>query len=552
MRLILDESNFVDDDRLARHLKIRWPDVRDFKLNTCSCTLKRTLEDNQSGDGTLDEFGISLNHSGLYSESRCFRIEDDNDDGQEDTDPQYKMFLEKLKEDEKSYVLEVAVNNGMSEFIKYEAEGKSDDECEPQTPRKLKRVKIEGGKDVRNIQKDKIETPKILGNISNKIRWKFPKNLSNLSDKERTLVVEKDLKSGLAHPVSHETNGCRSQKPNPEDNHLSKLECQSEMVGGMMDESYQEFLNCIKQESNCVVLVTKDGKRVKYEEDDVENSSDLEVLVTDNAPYCGEVVGGMMDESYQEFLNCIKQESNCVVLVTKDGKRVKYEEDDVENSSDLEVLVTDNAPYCGEVVGGMMDESYLEFLTCIKQESNCVVLVTKDGKRVKYEEDDVENSSDLEVLVTDNAPYCGEGNYNPFVTSRAYDSSMDGDGRQYSGNPNKSNHSQFRENVMNFLRRPYNHKEYEDLLKEINDQKPIERRRELRGGIKSYSANECGKSYLDHHRDLREKIDAARLDRCEVLNLLRGFFYWLKNLSHEGAFRPWLDTVCLKVVPRNH
>ncbi|GMY18860.1 villin-2 isoform X4, partial [Fagus crenata] len=49
---------------------------------------------------------------------------------------------------------------------------------------------------------------------------------------------------------------------------------------------------------------------------------------------------------------------------------------------------------------------------------------------------------------------------------------------------------------------------------------------------------------------LAKMIDLVECDRPKVLNLLRGFFYWLTNLSHHGAFQPWLDSSSLKMVPQ--
>uniref|UniRef100_A0A5B6YY25 Uncharacterized protein n=1 Tax=Davidia involucrata TaxID=16924 RepID=A0A5B6YY25_DAVIN len=556
----MDDSNCVYDERLARRLRRRRLDIKAFELNTCSSTLKRTLEDNQLGDEMVDEdYNKFLNHLG---ESRCSGGEDNDDDDEDDTDPQYKMFLEKLKEDGKSYILEVE-NGGMSVSIKYEVEDGSDGEHEPPTPRQsrdvLKRVKLEGGKDLMNVpSKDNMKNQKNLRNILSKDKMETSKNLSNGFEKERrNSVVEKDLKSVPEHPVSWEANRCWSQKPSSKDNHLSETECGRQMV----DESYQAFLNCIKLEGDCVVLAMKDGKRVKYDEDDVESSSDSEILVTDKI----ETQKNLRNISSIDKMETPKNLSNVLekerrtLVVEKDLKSVpvrpvSHETNGCWNQkpSQKDNHLSKLECQC-EMVGGMVDESYQTYLHCNKQEGDCLVLETKDGKRVKYEEEeeDVESSSDSEILVIDNALHCDEGNYNPFVTSRLYVSSMEGDDWQCVGNPNKSNHSQFREKVLSILRRPYDHNEYEELLQEIIARKPMEGHRDLRGRIISYPADKCSKSYLDHYSDLRRKIDAAQFDRRIVLNLLRGFFYWLKNLSHVEAFRPWLDTACLTVMPGN-
>lgn len=52
---------------------------------------------------------------------------------------------------------------------------------------------------------------------------------------------------------------------------------------------------------------------------------------------------------------------------------------------------------------------------------------------------------------------------------------------------------------MEILSRPYDSKEYGELLHEVSDRKLRERDRELRGGRKSYPLESVGKSYLDQH-----------------------------------------------------
>ena len=62
-----------------------------------------------------------------------------------------------------------------------------------------------------------------------------------------------------------------------------------------------------------------------------------------------------------------------------------------------------------------------------------------------------------------------------------------------------SGNSHFRERLMEILRMPYNQREYEELLHEITDRKPMQRHRDLRGRIKVYDVDLLGKSYLDYH-----------------------------------------------------
>lgn len=59
--------------------------------------------------------------------------------------------------------------------------------------------------------------------------------------------------------------------------------------------------------------------------------------------------------------------------------------------------------------------------------------------------------------------------------------------------------SQFKEKLMEILRMPYNQKEYEVLFHEFSYRKPMQRHRDLRGGIKVYDVGRLGKSYRDHY-----------------------------------------------------
>ncbi|BBG95574.1 hypothetical protein Prudu_004154, partial [Prunus dulcis] len=113
-----------------------------------------------------------------------------------------------------------------------------------------------------------------------------------------------------------------------------------------------------------------------------------------------------------------------------------------------------------------------------------------------------------------------------------------------------TSHAQFRKGLMKDLKRPYDQEEYKRLLKELTLRRPINHDRNLRNGrTKSYPvAGKLGASYREQHIVLARKIDAAGSDRPRILNLLRGFFYWLKNVAQEGCFCPWSDSSCLKPV----
>ncbi|XP_019414764.1 PREDICTED: uncharacterized protein LOC109326524 isoform X2 [Lupinus angustifolius] len=99
--------------------------------------------------------------------------------------------------------------------------------------------------------------------------------------------------------------------------------------------------------------------------------------------------------------------------------------------------------------------------------------------------------------------------------------------------------TEYRQKLMEELKKPYFQEEYEKLLEEITVRKPAQGQKVLRRRTKIYKEGFAAKSYFDCHIDLKRKIYTASDDKPKVLNLLRGFFFWLVNVSHEGKFRPW-------------
>lgn len=76
---------------------------------------------------------------------------------------------------------------------------------------------------------------------------------------------------------------------------------------------------------------------------------------------------------------------------------------------------------------------------------------------------------------------------------------MEDDDLQYIGERRRPENPQFRKDVEDILRRPYDEKEYENLWLNVNTRKPVQGYRELRGHLKSYPKNAMGKSYLDEY-----------------------------------------------------
>lgn len=76
----------------------------------------------------------------------------------------------------------------------------------------------------------------------------------------------------------------------------------------------------------------------------------------------------------------------------------------------------------------------------------------------------------------------------------------DDDDVQYIGERRKPENLQYRKDVEDILRRPYDKEEYDTLWLQVNSRKPQEGCKELRGGRSiSYAKDTMGKSYLDEY-----------------------------------------------------
>ncbi|EPS72041.1 hypothetical protein M569_02719 [Genlisea aurea] len=110
--------------------------------------------------------------------------------------------------------------------------------------------------------------------------------------------------------------------------------------------------------------------------------------------------------------------------------------------------------------------------------------------------------------------------------------------------------SEFRNQIINLLVKPYDEREYQRLKFDISDRKPEVRHLDLRNGReRSCPKNIRGKCYLDYDPDLKEKLSEYRVDKPRCLNLMRGYFFWVQNVARMGSFQPWKDPECLAVRP---
>ncbi|KAF4379991.1 hypothetical protein G4B88_029983 [Cannabis sativa] len=203
---------------------------------------------------------------------------------------------------------------------------------------------------------------------------------------------------------------------------------------------------------------------------------------------------------YLRYLDGIEDDEN-----TTPKKSKKVEEIQLGNESNLE---DESDDIC---------QDYRTFLDYLE----------KKDEETMFEDDD-----DVQILTTDE---------NPRDVIDVDNSTLAKDGNR------SQSQSRFRKELLEILRSPYNPQQRKELWDEVSDRKPKVKDRQLRNRTKSCRLkNSPGQSYLDQHKDFADQIELAKNDDLKTLNLLRGFFYWLKNLPH-GMLPPWKDPSLLEV-----
>ncbi|KAL6287779.1 hypothetical protein ACE6H2_012169 [Prunus campanulata] len=401
-------------------------------------------------DGNVHSNAQLMDHGDVKLNGRSV----DGDDFDDDVDPQYKILLENLKEDGKSYVLVVVRENENLEQIKYEQEDGELDETNLDTPETVK--KFDEDIFVKPIRVYKRKTihpcPASISHVKEKteikkaspraVRYAMRKKTRGILEyseglpNKKSLGVKKKVKVEALDPVSDRTKG-RSNK-----------------MHGLEVPTTRETLKSshVKKKK-----VNKKGADSRTKGHPVKRPHLAEHGHNHGA------VSDQIDLDYQEVLDGLRKYGGKWVYTPTTAGPVAYAFDEDVESSAVEIK----------------EEPCDEYFT-----SSTVVGV--DGG------------------------WCVE----------TCDTS----------------HTQFRKGLMKDLKRPYDEKEYKRLLKQLN------RRRSVSGKLRA--------SYRKQHIVLARKLDAASSDCPRILNLLRGFFYWLKNVAQEGSFCPWKDSSCLKVLPQ--
>ncbi|CAA0392963.1 unnamed protein product [Arabidopsis thaliana] len=143
------------------------------------------------------------------------------------------------------------------------------------------------------------------------------------------------------------------------------------------------------------------------------------------------------------------------------------------------------------------------------------------------------------IIAMGDSPFLDGEECTPFVASKKVVDLDEGSKK------NESSITWFRKELMDVLKQPYDEEEMKQLHRDVSIHRKMTRCRELRKGRGSvYETGELGQSYLESFPDFEKeyKLVVGVDDKARALKLLRGFFFYLKYVSHDGVFKPWEKT----------
>ncbi|KAK4276180.1 hypothetical protein QN277_019155 [Acacia crassicarpa] len=517
---------------------------------------------------------------------------DSDNDGE--TDAQYKMLLENLREDDKSYILKVFVDKQLfcvryegqevrfHDLVNSEVLGEGDDKdyqlflnssrldgdsliCMPE-----RNIIItygasesdgEGSKIRQNLQVpfEVTELPnsrqalndfhvakkKRLNEVSSDDvdeDWKIYLNLEARRKSEaKSAVVRQNLQ------VSNEATEHPNAGQASDDYHVVKNNCPNEVLSDV-DEDWQMYLNSkARRKSEAKCLAVRQNLQVSNEAtelSDVGQASDVHHVVKNKHP--SEVLGDV-DEDWHIYLNSeARRKSEAKSAAVRQNLQVSSKATELLNArQDLSASQRSHLAKhkCNtKVLCNSMDENYQLFLKSLRTDGNNLIYMPENGVAVVYGEECDQSSTDSEPMILHPSQHYED---RPSIFSESYRSFCLADERNHKD-------SLYRKGLMEELERPYNQKELDKLLQVASHERLKELHREMRHGVtkdRPKGGDDNKTSYLKMHGGLQNSINQVK-EPHKVLFLLRGFFYWLQHVPQGGAFRPWLDASCLKMLQK--
>jgi hypothetical protein len=362
-------------------------------------------------------------------------------------DPDYKIFLENLREDNQSYVVELVISNGMSVLIKYERkEGLSDGLLKLDRWATFKscprRESTKTARTLRTDSKRKIQSPNDLGdvsgvertgktearitlrNASKRGKMESPHVLSGSSFKKskinettKNLSALKIEKTVTPNVLSSKTRTSRIWRINSQREKAENLNILSNISSTKKMREQRRLTNVSRKESTEAPETLRDvwGKENKNSMRDVKEENEYPTSGGTNGclykrydtTNCNrEVESDVIDEDYQKFLNCLRADGKNFVFTPASGIPVIYDTD-AESSGDPEIIAAGKSPFCGG------DRSPFISSKC---DPNVCLSSPDSGIPVKYEAD-AESSDDSEIIAMDKNPFC-DGYRTPFTSSK--------------------------------------------------------------------------------------------------------------------------------------
>ncbi|XP_055814487.1 uncharacterized protein LOC129884158 isoform X2 [Solanum dulcamara] len=448
---------------------------------------------------------------------------EDDEDEDEDIDPEYKKFLANAKPNGNSYMVKIDRSVGFPVFVEFEKDDGSDAGFEYLGQRKHQDSGDE--KDFGNVScKDKVQSQPFSRIVL--------ENDDNRSAGDTNVIFEP------SDPVTPMEKGLTSKKLSLGENG----ECKRRRKGEMKNRSNKEQKK--KRGRPAKVTTKEEGADI-----DEDYSYLLEKFICKNWSTTTSFMRKYNLKRKKSSTNVLENDSNISVgdinmtHEPSDPLSPKKKKKKGLMSQKNSTKGNDTSKRQGK---GEKRKRSNEKQTARKGRKLAVVPLNEDvaGRKsvdvtVKEERADVDEASfksgnsfereaadeDLQIVVNDNCTFGKEGGSNIVEASLAKHCENVEDSF-----PRKTVRSDFWYNVKALLERPYDQKEYIGLWKAVKSRKPTLKDMDLRNG-KFYSSRRLGKSYLDHYKDLHEKLKEVDNDNIKQLTILRGFFFWLQQTT---------------------
>ncbi|CAI0609865.1 unnamed protein product [Linum tenue] len=504
------------------------------------------------------------------------------------SDPAYLRFLENLREDGNSYNIELPVSSGESLSFVYEKQDDSHGQCDATETRK------------NSVQRKNGEPEICLGKGCNETRdqcdaGKARQTSSQSKNGESEICLGKDCNETQGHCQIRDEAGTECDLRVPSGSNKSSLtgrkfsyKTKNGLRSGFRREGKSQMEELLKRESKkkvderCdpTVASGRDRRscspmkpRIEDETGDAPESAckvEAPMPAKTGDTRTGKVMApSLVRDRATKTIPCrseLKMKSQKDVSDMQNRKRRRLISEETQRKESLNPVSREepattkmpsnkNQKCRPELDGDQIDKCYEIFLRSLKKKPTNVEFVPSVGEKVLYHDYPLScptSPSDSDILEIDAATFANDVN-TPFVPAKNHEV-IDLDLEPEEGHGGNHYNSVFRVKLLENLRKPYDQREYNELLKEVSCRKQLVKDRELRHGrTVKIKLKAVGQSYLDKYTDFARKLQEIKPDsECNhpvMLNLLRGFVYWLENLPLHGSFKPWLDEACLKVLP---